>query len=305
METALDGTVTGTADSGTSLWGEQLGGELITGWTNVDMDTCDSTGTVIDSAIGDGSTNENCNTNLISLDVQRIYKFAVTTDNLVAGEQVTLRISVNDNLNAAEFTSPILGTDTFSYYFTPSSTGNYYVGYRGIIGTAFNFDAPANSVKQVLNAWDSGDGDGLEPPHFTMLAWVRPTFGSSLNNNTGGELISLRTSNNLLINAGTWRFRTSDTSNSITVGSDFNANQWNIIAVEAGKINSNVSQYRIGFDNGSGMSFSAWADYDGSFSENVKLAFLNSALGYVHFGPLLIYRTHLDSTFYDALGGGG
>ena len=240
METALDNTVTGTVDSGTSIWGIQLGTEISAG--------------------------------------------ALTVGNL--------------------------------YFITDEEGGHWFPG-SGLSGASYFVEASGtttadanNKVQRVLNAWDSGDGHGLEPPGGTMITAVRFTYDYlSIPGGTSG-LVGLTTGgigNSLLstgFTAGYLKSRDGPSDASL-VSVNWSPNRWWWFVVEFGRLNSNVSQFRLCRLN-NGLSCGSWTDYSGSYADNSgAFNYFVNGFGYVHFGPLLIYRTHLDSTFYDALGNGG
>ena len=237
METALDGTVNGTVDSGTSLWGEQLGVELSAGNPTAGL----------------------------------LYKITA---------------------------------DTGGDFYAGSVVDEYWVA----VGTE-TLDGDSKA-KHVLNAWDSGDGDGLEPPHGTLIQAVRHTYNRAevpADATNHGYITTRNDSTGTLI----YRYQNGislvsfDGSTAAQAAIDIVAHSWSWLVLEVGKLNSNVSQFRLCEISG-GLSCGAWADYDGDYSiTGSNLHYFFSGFGYIHFGPTLIYRTHLDSTFYDQLGNGG
>ena len=199
-----------------------------------------------------------------------------------------------DNLEGHWFGSPV-----------SSVTGMYFVELSGT--TTADSD---NKVQQVLNPWNSGDGHGLEPPHFTLIQAVRHTYNRAeipADAKNHGYLTTRNDSANTLI----YRYQNGlslvsfDAATAAQAAIEIVAHSWSWLVLEVGKLNSNVSQFRLCEISG-GLSCGAWADYDGDYNVvGDNLVYFYSGFGLVYFGPTILFRSHLDSTFYDSLGGGG
>ncbi|KKM14982.1 hypothetical protein LCGC14_1700690, partial [marine sediment metagenome] len=314
MQTALDGTT--NALSGASLWGEQLGAELPTAG---DMNTACG----VDWTCGGNWQISGSSAQVVPVGSSLLYQNV----GFIEGSLYKVTFTISDR--TAGTVSALMGTSDVYFQATIGSNGTFTYYAMEIAGGNGNFIFSANatfdgtidtvSIKQVLNAWDSGDGHGLEPPHGTLITAIRWTYDY-----TEGEpgsllgLISLEPNydsilyyNNHANPAGVVNMNDGTTVNSVQPsGNNINwsANRWIWFALEWGQLNSNVSQMRgCVSDSDSGFVCESWVDYDGAFEYGTTLGVVKaqSARNLIHLGPLLIYRSHLDSTFYDALGNGG
>ena len=327
METALDGTT--NALSGTSLWGEQLGAEengivdfdtqsdeliIVFGTPTTSGNTTAQfvSGTSSWVIVGDSSNDGVINDTFTSV-AGKLYKM---TANIYPDDSTTVRFRVKAGDGADNIISALSLTgltqdswNSVSVYWEATTGGSsgWTAFFTSSAGKIFIDDW---SVKPVLNAWDSGDGDGLEPPHFTLIQAVRHTYNRAevpADATNHGYVTTRNDSTGTLI----YRYQNGislvsfDGTTAAQAAIDIVAHSWSWLVLEVGKLNSNVSQFRLCEISG-GLSCGAWADYDGDYSvAGSNLHYFFSGFGYIHFGPLLIYRSHLDSTFFDQLGNGG
>ena len=130
---------------------EGLGGEKITGWTNVvtyPFDTFSSSGVDISSAINTAGTSERCVTNSISFSALGLYKNVIPF-NLISGGGWDYFYSGYCLSNGSGFIMQFhLPTSaTYTAYITQTDIIRAYLGLRS--GNAVNFSISAPSIKQV------------------------------------------------------------------------------------------------------------------------------------------------------------
>ena len=327
MKTALDGTT--PALSGTSLWGEQLGAERHT----LANATSDPNGNEANAKTGwsnwgtpitfeSGNTDPNVGAFHFGVDADKSGDGMARNSTTVVANvlyKISYDVQVNSGAIIAQFRNSAFAIiapnqaynnaawESYSVYVSPVDT-TFILIFSSTEASDFYVDNV--SVKPVLNAWDSGDGDGLEPPHFTLIQAVRHTYNRAevpADATNHGYITTRNDSTGTLI----YRYQNGislvsfDGTTAAQAAIDIVAHSWSWLVLEVGKLNSNVSQFRLCEISG-GLSCGAWADYDGDYSvAGSNLHYFFSGFGYIHFGPLLIYRSHLDSTFYDQLGNGG
>lgn len=301
MQTALDGTT--NALSGASLWGEQLGAELPTAG---DMNTACG----VDWTCGGNWQISGSSAQVVPVGSSLLYQNV----GFIEGSLYKVTFTISDR--TAGTVSALMGTSDVYFQATIGSNGTFTYYAMEIAGGNGNFIFSANatfdgtidtvSIKQVLNAWDSGDGHGLEPPHGTLIQAVRFTydFYAEIPGANYGLLGVISSSASNLYHAGTAFIRTGDGTSSGVLSLSYQKDFWYWFVIEWAVLNSNVSQFRVCQVSG-GLSCGNWIDYDGAYTVGSNLVYFYDSFGYVHLGPLLIYRSHLDSTFYDALGNGG
>jgi len=169
--------------------------------------------------------------------------------------------------------------DDGDHFYTGSDVGEYFVS----AGTE-TCDA-SNKVKEVTNAYDANDGEGVSLPRGTMSVWWRPGFARA---DVGASHTAVGVSGYDLLYFTSSVMKSYDGVGSPNYTLVYVANTWYKLVVQWGKLNSNVAQFRVGVDTGSGISWGSWKDYDGAYGVASALEFIEYC-----YGPTHLYKFQL------------
>ena len=191
-----------------------------------------------------------------------------------------------------------------SYNITADTGGDFYAG--SAVGEYFVSDGTETAdgdskVKNVTNAYDSGTG--LLPPHATVMVWVRFGFAKTDVSLDFG-ILSIRNAANSLMGpvSGAFHLYSYD---GVTFSSNvyaYVANTLYKIVVQYGYLISNVLQFRVGIDTGSGISWGTAQTYDGAYTTGTDLILAHTPFGPIDIQQLMIFSEILDDTIIDGLG---
>ncbi len=150
------------------------------------------------------------------------------------------------------------------------------------------------TVKEVTNAWDS------KAPHGTLAVNIRPSFGEA-DVSTDGGFVSVQDAVASLLyhDVSGNGIAAHDGTSEATYGLVFTKDTWYVFVVQWGELNSNVSQFRVGADDGAGgdITFGSWVDFDGSFTTGGNGLQIAQALqGAFHTANLRLWSRIVDST---------
>jgi len=153
------------------------------------------------------------------------------------------------------------------------------------------------SIKEVTNAWES------LPPHGTAVVWWRPgqastSFpGSNYGILKAGATTTLRL---LYTNAGV--IYASDGTTTAEGPTSFSANRWLKCVVQWGYLTSNVAKFRVGYDNGTGLTWGTAQTFNGDFGVGTQLVVGYNPFGSNHFTFPTIYPRILTDAEINGMG---
>lgn len=157
----------------------------------------------------------------------------------------------------------------------------------------------SNRVRQITNAWDSGDGLCL--PHGTSIIWWKP--GSNRDDALQGHLVHTHSAglNSLIAgHAAGGNLYTDASTVEPTVVFDYQKDTFYKIVVQWGYLTDHVAYYRIGYDSGSGVVWGTALVYDGAYGTGASLQ-LAGIIGYpYHIKRLRFYKSILTNEEIDA-----
>ena len=143
--------------------------DVVTGWTNVDFDTCTISGLDVSSAISDGSASHEFSSNAIDATAGDLLEisFTIAGSLIPSNDKLLFKLSPNADLNSAVFDCKINAVGEYHFYaaFTATDSSSY-VGIRSA-AEASNFSMTnfrcrkfEGNVGQMTNmAADDFEGD--------------------------------------------------------------------------------------------------------------------------------------------------
>ena len=204
-----------------------------------------------------------------ALTPNKLFKLSVDVkDGTTAGVSGELRltnVAVADEIGVP-FTTAV-GWATITMYAKTTSTVRYLTLYSTMTG-AGNYEIKNILAEEVLNARTSSQT--LLPPHGTLITYWVPFYdygegGSGVP--TGGIIGSRAAATGILYGHKSGNIQTYDgTTGGVAIDEDWVAYRNYKLVVQWAYLDSNVSKYRIGVDNGSGMDWETWAVFDGSYT---------------------------------------
>ncbi len=197
------------------------------------------------------------------------------------------------------------------YNITADTGGDFYAG--SAVDEYFVSDGTETAdgdskVKNVTNAYDSGTG--LLPPHATVMAWVRFGYVNTVQDEAGegtnSGIVAVTTSRlSLMYNSntgGTPIIKSFEGTNNPADGLVWAADTLYKLVVQYGYLTSNVLQFRIGIDTGSGISWGTAATYDGAYTTGTDLILAHTPFGPIWIQKWEIYPSILSDEKINALG---
>ncbi len=114
---------------------------VVTGWTNVDFDTCTISGLDVSSAISDGSAAHEFSSNAINATAGDLLEisFTIAGSLIPSNDKLLCKLSPNSNLNSAVFDCKINAAGNYHFIAQFEATDSTsYVGFRAV-SEAANF----------------------------------------------------------------------------------------------------------------------------------------------------------------------
>jgi len=212
-----------------------------------------------------------------------LYRVAFTVRNYSAG-------TVTPEMGATAG-SPVNANGAYKQYIVADSLGRV----RFLKNSLFAGTIDDISVKEVTNAYDSGDG--LAPPHGTALAWWRPGYDLA----DAGLLYLIHSSSGRILWHADGDIQSSDGSTTCSVALSYVKNTPYKLAAKWGYLSNNVAKFRVGYDSGSGVTWGAEQDFDGAFSVGANLEIADMIVSDPHhIKRIQIWKQHLPDEEIDA-----
>jgi len=212
----------------------------------------------------------------------------------------SIRFKVADNTNAVTLYDEFTGLTAAAYnQFTiyiaaPPTCTEFKVYARNIIsGTTLYVDD--FSCKQVTKARND------QPCPGTAVIWWRPGF----NIPAGGDkaILSLKNSDFSLLRHNNVGFYSYDGSVEVGKNIAFTSGSWYKLVIQWGYLVSNAAKYRVGYDNGSGITWGTAGNYDGAFDTTGNLLKITHNMeGPMHTKRLAIFDRILSDAEINAMG---